>query len=136
MKPYIKKDLTDYEVDNPVVDDERYYTSRTDVIEALLPEEAEIHVHSTGNYQGSMGFVIELDDYLWLIKESYGSCSYCDGFIGSKDEMEYGLSMLRNAYCLESKKDAHLFLDHIRHEDSWGWGSIADGVIDILEKDV
>lgn len=125
---YLGKDLGDY-ANTDVSEVDGY--GRTTWLKAILPNSADINVYSTGGYQGTKGYVIYLDDYTWIIKEAYGSCSYCDGMIGADDKAEYALSMCRNAYCLENKKDAIRFLDN---QDGWGWDKIRSNLKEMIQK--
>lgn len=130
---YLGKDLEAYVEDEQVAEK---HPRRGDLVRGLLPDSATINIYSSGGYQGMMGFAIDLDDHIWLIKESYGSCSYCDGLIGSGDRISYGISMLRNAYCFESIDDAVEFVDDASDNDDgyYGWDRISGGLIDELQK--
>ena len=127
---YLKKDLTDYSELPTEVDG---YT-RTDYIKAILPEKATIDAHSVGSYQGTMGIVIGLDGYYWLIKEHYGSCSYCDGMLGAESKIEYAESILRNAYCLPDEETALRFLACKEEESSYGWNDITPEMREIVRE--
>ena len=76
-----------------------------------------------------MIFVIEGFGYYWIIKEAYGSCEVCDGFIGAPN-YEYGLSILRNAYAFDTLDDARAFLSSV---DGWGWNRIREPGLDLLD---
>jgi len=129
---YIKNDLGDYAYTD--IDDPDGY-GRTDYLRAILPNSAEVEVYSTGGYQGTMVFVIRLDDYLWVIKEAYGSCNLCDGFVGRGDghKIEYAESMCRNAYCFESEDDAIKFLKQKDEDGGYIWEKVANKAIEMLK---
>jgi hypothetical protein len=126
---YIKNDLTDY-VEYPSNGVDGY--ARTDYIKAILPEKADIEVYNHGSYQGTLGFVIRLDGYYWLIKEHYGSCSVCDSMMAADDKIEYAKSILRNAYCIENEENAIKFLIMKEEDGSYGWRNIAPEMRDIV----
>jgi len=126
---YIKNDLEDYAKDISV-DESTERASREQLIDELLPDSARYEIYSTGGWQGTLGIVIECDDYIWLIKEPFGSCGVCDGLLGASDKVGYGKKMLRNAYCFESTELAIRFLGEI---DGWQWEEIEHGVREILE---
>ena len=127
---YIKNDLADYADERATCPSP---ATRGQIVRALLPD-AEIRTHSTGSYQGTMGFVIHLYDYVWLIKEAYGSCSYCDGLLATENKISYGISMLNNAYCFETTDDALTFLSRTDElVDEWGWKDVRHGMIDEVE---
>lgn len=125
---YIKNDLGDYA--NTDINDPDGY-SRIDYLRAILPDSAEIDVYSTGGYQGTMGFVIRLDEYIWLIKEAFGSCALCDGFIDSH-KVEYAESMCRNAYCFEDEKLARMFLTEKIDNGEYMWERIATKMRELI----
>lgn len=120
---YVRNDLEDY-AETPTRKMSRH-PKRSELIGALLPASADIDFYSTGGYQGHMGFVIKLDGYIWLLPESYGSCSVCDGLLSASDKLEYGRSMLRNAYCFETEREAKQFLNEKRVDGTWKWRKIA-----------
>ena len=112
----------------------------------------EVLTYSTGGYQGTMTFVLVCDGLLWVIKDAYGSCSHCDGLLAArrnardgygKDRTwdlepirDYAESMMNNAYAFDSANDAVRFV-HEQAGDasySWGWGSVADGTIENIDK--
>ena len=133
---YLKRDLTDYAVD---VGDEEGRYGRNSYLEAVLPDEAEIEVYSTGGYQGTQGYAITLDGYYWIIKEAYGSCSYCDAFLNAQQSadqtaVEYIHSMMRNSYCFESLDDALQFLQEKDDPyEYYRWPRIASEVAENLK---
>lgn len=126
---YLGKDLGDYadldDVENP---ERSYQGSRAYYLNEILPDSATILTYRVGSYQGTMGIVITLDDYLWVIKEAYGSCGHCDGYLGAEDKAEYALSICRNAYCFERKTDARDFIQGRKENDDsyYGWTDIVD----------
>lgn len=134
---YLQRDLTDYADEYTK---EKPYISRKKLLRNMLPDDAAIDHHTTGGYQGLHGYVIVLDGYWWLLKDAYGSCSYCDGLLSAAQDSpekveEYGLSMMRNAYCFDTEADARAFLDaKVSDEDHWGWGwpEIADGMLNVM----
>jgi len=128
---YLGLDLEDYATDPPLEEQDDRYWSRTNIIRELLPDTADVEVYSTGGYQGEMGFVIGLDGYYWLIKETYGSCSFCDGLLGADDSLEYGRSILRNAYAFDSEADARAFL---REQDGYIWDRIKNEMAGLLDE--
>lgn len=157
---YQKADLADH-ADLSNVDgrgNEYGLPSRSGLLEMALGVEPK--TVCSGGYQGTYLFILVVDDTLWLIKDSYGSCSYCDGLLAqevrtysAEDEAEkeelqteedenlrqYAESMMNNAYAFEDKNDAVRFLDAKAPEDaSWyhGWESVAeDGIEKLSEVD-
>ena len=130
----IKKDLADYAQDKLESEERPLMVDREDAMRELLPDNAEIDVYSTGGWQGSMGFVIWLDDYTWVIKEAYGSCSYCDEFIGTSDKAEYMRSVMRNAYCFRDNEDAIEFLEAKQENDTFIWGQVARHMVELIKE--
>lgn len=127
----LKKDLGDFATHGVELSD---YPSRSEVVKKLL-NSPKMEVHSVGDYQGTLGFVIKTGGYIWVIKEHYGSCALCDGFISAKREgnaVEYGRSILRNAYCFDDVSDAQAFVALMAEQDAYGWGCIEDGLLEIL----
>lgn len=129
---YIKNDLGDYADTN--IDDPDGY-GRTPYLKAILPDSAKLSTYSTGGYQGTMVFVIRLDGYLWVIKEAYGSCNLCDGFVGrgGSHKIEYAESMCRNAYCFESEDAAVEFLKQKDKDGGYIWEKVASKAIEMLK---
>lgn len=146
---YEKDDLANY-ADLSNVDgrgSEYGLPSRSDLLEMALGVEPT--TVSSGGYQGTYLFIFVVEDTLWLLKDSYGSCSYCDGLLsqrvndysydGSEEEAQseedenlrqYAESMMNNAYAFTDKNDAVWFL-HEKTSDGfeYGWGSVApDGI--------
>lgn len=156
---YEKDDLADYAAVEAVngSDSEYGLPSRSDLLEMAL--DVEPTTVCSGGYQGTYLFILVVNDTLWLIKDSYGSCSYCDGLLAQQvrtysadDEEEkaelqqeedenlqqYARSMMNNAYAFESKNDAVRFL-HEKDDDrsySHGWAAVAeDGISELSEVD-
>jgi len=129
--------------------------SRSDLLEMALGVEPT--TVCSGGYQGTYLFILVVDDTLWLIKDSYGSCSYCDGLLAQqvltygadteeeKEELQseedenlqqYARSMMNNAYAFTSKNDAVRFLQE-KDDDrmySHGWAAVAEGGISELSE--
>lgn len=129
---YLGRDLEDY-ASPPSTSFNSRRPGREEVVRALLPDSATIKTYHPGGYSGAMGFVIYLDDYIWLIKEYYGSCNLCDGMLAASDKIKYGRSILRNAYCLESEEDAIEFLNNRIAQSDYGWRKIAPDMQEIIE---
>jgi len=153
---YLKADLEDHADLSSIERDEegRLRYGRSDLLGAAL--DADVHTTCSGGYQGTYGFVLVVDDTLWVIKDSYGSCSVCDGLLAAHDRdgrpyrvedpdeldcenvQNYAQSMMRNAYAFDNKNDAVRFV----HEASegnldvsgWSWGDIAEGVIEDINE--
>lgn len=110
-KTYIPKDLIDYaslrEIDS--LGDESYLLSRSSALEQVLPNSATVRCERSGSYQGEMVFVIELNGYLWLAHDWYGSCSGCDYFLS--DPSGWAEDVLNRFYCFESVVDARTYLN-------------------------
>jgi len=146
MKNYVKNDLIDYaDVEN--IDRSGYTSSRSTLLkESLGLSDRELKSYTYGSYQGTMLFVFEVGGYIWLLRDSYGSCSYCDGLLGSSDVRTYATSMMNNAYCFESKNDAVRFLNQVldaRDKDKedrdldlnpYFWDSVAVKGIELLNE--
>lgn len=126
---YRKHDLTNYAT-TPTAEMDRY--SRSDILKTMLPDSAEMETVSTGGYQGWMGFIIHLDGYVWLIKDGYGSCSYCDGLLAADNAASYGESMMRNVYCFDTGSDAATF---VTEQDGYAWNEVADDILAHLNGD-
>lgn len=127
----LKRDLHDY-ADKPDEYDKIIH-SRIDLIERLLPDGAEIEHYRQRGYQGKMGIVVWVDEYTWVIKESFGSCAYCDGLLAADDPVEYGMSMLRDAYAFETDDDAVEFVQQKLDDEVYMWNNIGREIIRILE---
>lgn len=97
-------------------EDELWRYRRTTALEAVLPDEAEIHSAASGDYQGEMVHVIELAGYIWMAHDYYGSCSYCDGFIDNT--VGWTTSQVRRFYCFEEPSDA---IEYVGSTDDWGY---------------
>jgi len=106
-----KADLEDSALNDHEVEFESKYGNpgRVDILKNILPS-YEIETACTGGYQGTYVFRLDGPEYIWLIRDSYGSCSYCDGLIDNPDPYNYGIQMLRNGYAFESEDDAVQFL--------------------------
>lgn len=158
---YEKADLADHaDIENVDGRGSEYgVPSRSDLLEMALGVEPT--TVCSGGYQGTYLFILVVEDTLWLIKDSYGSCSYCDGLLAQqvrtysaddeaeKEELQseedenlqqYARSMMNNAYAFTSKNDAVRFLhEKAPDEDqSWfhGWESVAeDGISELSEVD-
>lgn len=158
---YEKDDLADYaNVENVNGRGSEYgLPSRSDLLEMAL--DVEPTTVCSGGYQGTYLFILVVNDTLWLIKDAYGSCSYCDGLLAqevrkhsAEDEAEkeelqseeddnlrqYARSMMNNAYAFEDKNDAVRFLhEKTPDEDGrWhhGWEAVAeDGIEKLSEVD-
>ena len=127
---YEKRDLEDYASDQESVDS----YGRVDNVKELLPDDAIVKNYSAGGYEGTIGIVIKLDGYYWLIKEMYGSCSLCDPYIASDDHAEYARSIMRNAYCLPDKESAEKFLKKKEEDDSYGWKKITTQMNELIQE--
>jgi hypothetical protein len=156
---YVKDDLADYANIEAVHGSEHTLPSRGSLLEMALGVEPT--TVCSGGYQGTYLFIVVVNDTLWLIKDAYGSCSYCDGLLAQrvrkhkaddeeeKEELQreedenlqqYARSMMNNAYAFESKNDAVRFLDEKApdEERNWyhGWESVAeDGITALNEVD-
>jgi hypothetical protein len=134
---YEKDDLADYARLSNVTDSGGRYSGPSR--QTLLKDALGVEVKSvcSGGYQGTWLFILVVNDTLWLLKDSYGSCSYCDGLMGASGDdavRDYAENMMRNAYAFESKNDAVRFL-HQKIEEgygSWGWPTVADEGIETL----
>jgi len=114
----VKADLEDLAVAEAEWDYEWDYShSRSEILASMLPN-FDIESKCTGGYQGTYVFRLDGPEYVWLLRDSYGSCSYCDGLINNGNPYGYGVSMLRNAYAFESEDDAQRFLEAV---DNWRW---------------
>lgn len=156
---YQKADLADHaDLSNVSGGDSKHgVPSRSRLLEMALGVDPT--VVSSGGYQGTMVFIMVVQDTLWLVKDSYGSCSYCDGLMAQKvrtygvnDEEEraelqaeedenlrqYAESMMNNAYAFEAKNDAVRFLNEKAPdvEGNWyhGWESVAEEAIEELNE--
>lgn len=129
---YLRNDLEDHADDTISSVEDQY--SRAAIMRELLPERADVFVYSTGGYQGTMGFVIRnVDGYVWVLKEGFGSCSYCDGLLGADNAADYGRSMMRNAYCFKDESDAVQFIEEMRENGVWGWHRVGEPLIEELQ---
>lgn len=149
---YLKADLEDHADLSRIERDEenRLRYSRSDLLEAAL--DTEVHTTCSGGYQGTYGFVLVMDGLLWVIKDSYGSCSVCDGLLAAHDQdgrpyrvedpeeldcenvRNYALVMMRNAYAFDNKNDAVRFVHKAEDGDldvwGWSWGNVSEGIIE------
>jgi len=111
---------------------------------ALDIDSDEISVVREGGYQGTLLFIFEVDGYIWLLKDSYGSCSNCDGLLAAErggSYRDYTRGMIRNAYAFSTSNDAIRFLndmanDNPGHEGStfaYGWGPLVDDAVTKIE---
>lgn len=117
---YIQRDLIDYvegEVEEP--EGSEYSHGRPDWIIHNLPSSASVQYWMEGGYTGRLSFVIRLDGYVWICNDHYGTCAGCDGFLA--DEKRYTESILRDAMCSLSERDA---IEYIRSTDSYGWDKL------------
>lgn len=144
---YVKADLEDYaDLDELLDDDAEEYRSptlgRSEILEKALDLERDVDFDSycTGGYQGTYLFVFEKGGYLWLLKDSYGSCSYCDGLLASENSASYGISMMRNAYAFENENDAVRFLHMASDRDadhdlmSYSWQKVGEQGIKLIDE--
>lgn len=145
---YVKTDLEDRanfrNVENHADDDGiiNRGPGRTELLADVLGKDThEIRKVREGGYQGTILFVFRHAGYVWLVKDSYGSCSHCDGYLAADDDesyKKYARSMCRNAYAFESTDDAVRFL-HKKSGDgtemstfAYGWGPLVDEGIEQL----
>lgn len=148
---YLKADLEDRAgLDSITLNEEgRLRHSRSSLLEDALGVEPK--VTCSGGYQGTYTFVLVVDDILWVIKDSYGSCGLCDGLLHAKnytgrDDKEEGLeavrnyaqSMMRNAYAFDNKNDAVRFVHQAAEGDldvsGWAWSDVDEGTIESINE--
>lgn len=132
---YVKADLEDFANLDAIEDGEWGHPSReTILMQSLALDDCEIQSACTGGYQGTYLFTFYTGNYLWIIRDSYGSCALCDGLIGAEHASEYALTMMRNAYAFESENDAVEFLtEKTESEYSYRW-SLAEQGIDAIDN--
>jgi hypothetical protein len=140
---YDKKDLEDYVNQERIDIDEggRFYTPPkriTLLAEALGMDKQDIDSAWGGSYSGIVVFTFTLDDTLWLLKDSFGSCSYCDPLLScdtADEAKDYPTKMCRNAYAFSDPEDAKAFVEKQRDDGyAWGWTKVADDVLDAIER--
>jgi hypothetical protein len=124
----LKKDLHDHAVSEENFEGVEYRTREKLLRKILQPEWME--GTSTGGYSGTLGFVIEEDDKVWIIKEAYGSCEYCDGLLAAESAYTYTMSMLKNAYCFGDYTDAY---EAIKLMNGFYWQQIKNDLLNIIE---
>lgn len=90
--------------------------SRVDALMQVLPD-AKIDVERTGGWQGDIYIVIELDNKVWLLNDSYGSCSGCDAFLSN--QTDWTKRALRSAIGFNSKISAIKYL--LSDEKGYDW---------------
>lgn len=143
---YQKADLEEHADLEAIDDDPESWgnPSREEILQQSLGlDDGEIVSVCSGGYQGEYLFVFRSGEYLWLLKDSYGSCSYCDGLLAADHAKSYAEGMMRNAYAFEDDNEAVRFL-HEKSDGgaeystfSYGWGPLVDdgiaGIADLGE---
>jgi hypothetical protein len=145
---YRKADLADHadlsRIDRSV--GSHWPPNRSDLLREAL--DTNVEGVCSGGYQGTWVFILVVDDILWLLKDSYGSCSYCDGLLaaadldgrsyrtdeeelGAENVRQYAESMMNNAYAFESKNDAVRFIARV---DGYGWRDVRSDTIETLDE--
>jgi len=132
-KLQVKADLEDRAVNASEAEWESEYgsPSRLAILKGMLPD-FEIESECTGGYQGTYVFRLDGSEYVWLIRDSYGSCSHCDGLIDHPEPYNYGVQMVRNAYAFESEEVAVEYLNLV---DNWRWDRVKDLAMKLFNKE-
>lgn len=130
-KTYLKKDLIDYKVDELDMDYEYQTYSRTTALDIVLPDEAEIYSVRDGRYQGELVLVVELDGYIWMAHDYYGSCSGCDYCMSNP--VGWTDDMLRGMYCFPDVYSARQYLDNTI-DFGYGIDDLQEQAEELLDK--
>jgi hypothetical protein len=136
---YVRADLEDYADLDRIHDDPDSWgnPSRLELLEQSLGlDEFDIKSARAGSYQGQMLFIFRTAGYIWLLKDSYGSCSHCDGLLAADHASEYAETMMRDAYAFTSIEDVREFIEAKIDGDEYGiykWEELADEVLDVLD---
>lgn len=158
---YVKDDLADYADVTAIESDDSYgLPNRSELLSTSLGVEPT--VISSGGYQGTMLFILVVGERLWLITDSYGSCSYCDGLLAQGEQLyraetdeeknelleqetenlrQYAESMMNNGYAFTSVNDAVRFLNEKDcdggHSYHHGWCAVAsDGIAELRDVEL
>lgn len=139
---YVRADLEEYADLDAIDDDPSSWgtPSRSELLQQSLGlDSVEIHVASTGGYQGEKLFVFRTGGYYWLVKDSYGSCSHCDGLLAADHASEYATTMLRDAYAFTDAGDTIAFLERKANDDGgygiFGWATLADDGVEAVRTE-
>lgn len=140
---YLKVDLEDYADLEAIDDDPESWgqPSRSEILQQSLGlNSGEIKSICSGGYQGEWLFVFRIGGYLWLLKDSYGSCPVCDGLLAADHAKHYAEGMMRNAYAFDDDNEAVRFL-HEKDGDgaelstfSYGWSPLVDDGISAITE--
>jgi hypothetical protein len=110
--------------------------TRTALLRQTIPSVDTIHSERVGSWSGTESFGFEVDGLLWLIRDHYGSCSHCDGFIAADsrdDYVQYARTLMSNAYAFDDRVDAHRFVDEQAEDALYGWNAVQEEAHEIID---
>lgn len=129
-KTYIENDIDEYvSWDEWNKDGSDFHPNRKQALEEVLPRDARIHIARTGDWSGELTIIIELEGYIWMHNDYYGTCNLCDGFIDK--EKEWTKKTLRKLYCFETISDA---IKYVKNSDDYSWYRLKRKTLDLLKK--
>lgn len=109
------------------------YFSREECFKHFLPEAEILFMDSVGSYQGTEYALFKFRGNLYLWRDSYGSCSGCDGLCGERVEgaFEYFKATLceGNTRYVASIEDA---VKYLRETEDYHWHR--DEVLGLADK--